>query len=148
MHKPINLITLLRGIRLCPQDKRASFFVAYEVLLSKRESELKYRHDEVASLMSFARGCINRGVPSSCLDGFAYSYPIPHVPKEMDLLKVGEKCVLNIELKSFAVSEEKAKKQLARNSYYLSFLSEHVSCLCYTAADGSWLRLIDGEVFL
>lgn len=146
MHVPIDLVKLLRGTQRCPEEKKASFFVTYEALLSNRDSELKYKEDEVASLVAFARGCLNHGVPESCLDGFAFSYPIPHVPKEMDLLKVGEKCILDIELKSRKVSNEKIKKQLTPNRYYLSFLGRSMTCLCYTAEDDSWLRLVGEEV--
>ena len=146
MHRPINLVKLLRGTQNSTEQKKATFFVTYEALLSNRDSELKYKEGEVASLVAFACGCLSHGVPESCLDGFAFSYPIPHVPKEMDLLKVGENCVLDIELKSRKVGEEKVKKQLTSNRYYLSFLGRSITCLCYTSEDDSWLRLVDEEV--
>ena len=146
MHRPINLVKLLRGTQDSPEQKKSTFFVTYEALLSNRDSEFKYKEGEVASLVAFACGCLSHGVPESCLDGFAFSYPIPHVPKEMDLLKVGENRVLDIELKSRKVGEEKVKKQLTRNRYYLSFLGRGITCLCYTSEDDSWLRLVDEEV--
>ena len=35
----------------------------------------------------------------SKLDNFYYSYTIPHIGKEFDLLKIDKSCILNIELK-------------------------------------------------
>lgn len=52
MYKPINLVRLLRGSHRCPHEKKASFFVAYEALLSHRDCMLVYRDDEIASLTS------------------------------------------------------------------------------------------------
>lgn len=60
------------------------------------------------------------------MDGFFFSYQIPHIGKEFDLLKIGERTVLNIELKSEAVPEEQIRRQLLRNRYYLSHLDRKV----------------------
>lgn len=67
-----------------------------------------------------------------CLDGFYFSYTIEHISKEFDLLKLSADagCVLNIELKSEAVEEERIRKQLEQNRYYLSHISRTI--LSYT----------------
>ena len=67
-----------------------------------------------------------------CLDGFYFSYTIEHISKEFDLLKLSSDagCVLNIELKSEAVEEERIRKQLEQNRYYLSHISRTI--LSYT----------------
>ncbi|MBQ2064027.1 MAG: ATP-binding protein [Firmicutes bacterium] len=60
------------------------------------------------------------------MDGFFFSYQIPHIGKEFDLLKLTDRAVLNIELKSEAVPEEQIRRQLLRNRYYLSHLDRKV----------------------
>ena len=50
----------------------------------------------------------------SLLDGFFFSYVIEHIGKEFDLLKASSDggCILNIELKSEMVEEERIRRQL------------------------------------
>jgi len=64
------------------------------------------------------------------------NYKIPQIDKEFDLLRIGIESIVNIELKSELVSEEKILKQLKRNYYYLSFLEKVVHCYTF---------LIDGD---
>jgi CRISPR/Cas system-associated exonuclease Cas4 (RecB family) len=56
---------------------------------------------------------------------FFVGYKIPQISKEFDLLKFGEEYIINIELKDNS-SEEKIKRQLKQNRYYLSFLGKQV----------------------
>ncbi len=56
-------------------------------------------------------------------DGYYIGYKIPQISKEFDLLKITESLVINIELKSGA-DEEKIKKQLIHNKYYLDSLGK------------------------
>ena len=64
----------------------------------------------------------------SVLDGFYFSYTIAHISKEFDLLKISGdgNCVLNIELKSEAITEDRVLKQLSQNRYYLSHISRTI----------------------
>ena len=50
----------------------------------------------------------------SILDGFYFSYTIEHIGKEFDLLKFSKDSgyVLNVELKSEKIEEERIRKQL------------------------------------
>ncbi|MCA8343904.1 DUF2075 domain-containing protein [Burkholderia cepacia] len=61
----------------------------------------------------------------SFLDKFYVGYKIPQIGKEFDLLRFGTNCIVNIELKKTCV-EEKIKKQLERNRYYLGFIGRPV----------------------
>lgn len=67
------------------------------------------------------------------LDGFWFSYTIAHISKEFDLLKFSENgdYVLNIELKSEAIEEDRIKKQLEQNRYYLSNVSRTIYSYTY-----------------
>ncbi len=67
------------------------------------------------------------------LDGFYFSFTIAHISKEFDLLKISGDgtCVLNIELKSEEITEERVYKQLAQNRYYLSHISNSIYSFTY-----------------
>lgn len=69
-------------------------------------------------------------------ENYYLNYKIPQIDKEFDLLRIGTESIVNIELKSDFVSEEKILKQLKRNYYYLSFLEKVVHCYTF---------LIDGD---
>ena len=62
------------------------------------------------------------------LDGFWFSYAIAHISKEFDLLKFSADAssVLNIELKSEDVTEDRIHTQLEQNRYYLSNVSRTI----------------------
>ena len=62
------------------------------------------------------------------LDGFYFSYTIEHISKEFDLLKLSADagCVLNIELKSESIEEDRIRKQLEQNRDYLSHIARTI----------------------
>ncbi|RHM62799.1 MULTISPECIES: hypothetical protein [Coprobacillaceae] len=63
-------------------------------------------------------------------DHYFWNYTIPQISKEFDLLRIGENSVINIELKREA-NEDKIKKQLKQNNYYLKALNKQVYTFCY-----------------
>ena len=67
------------------------------------------------------------------LDGFFFSYVIEHIGKEFDLLKISSdgECALNIELKSEDIGEERIRKQLEQNRYYLSHAARTIFSFTY-----------------
>lgn len=67
------------------------------------------------------------GVSLDECDGFFYSFHIPQIGKEFDLLKFTDRLCLNIELKSTAVSEEQILCQLLKNRHYLSHLGKSLT---------------------
>ena len=83
--------------------------------------------------------CFGNGASRECedwialMDGFYFSYVIRHIGKEFDLLKVSSdgRCVLNIELKSEDVGEERIGKQLEQNRYYLSHIARAIYSFTY-----------------
>lgn len=101
----------------------------------------KYSRHEVKSLRALVdhiSGALRARAESgrswvSYLDGFYFSYTIAHISKEFDLLKIsgdGE-CILNIELKSEDIDQERIAKQLAQNRYYLSHISKSIYSFTY-----------------
>ena len=83
------------------------------------------------------------------LDGFCFSYTIGHISKEFDLLKLApdRSLVLNIELKSAAVSEDRIRKQLEQNRYYLSHISRSILSYTYVAETDTLYSLNDRGYF-
>ena len=69
----------------------------------------------------------------SFLDGFFFSYVIEHIGKEFDLLKFSADSshALNIELKSDKVDEERIRKQLEQNRYYLFHIAQTIDSFTY-----------------
>jgi len=61
----------------------------------------------------------------SIFDAFYVGYKIPQIGKEFDLLRFGKKIIINVELKR-TCTEDKIKKQLLRNKYYLGGIGRKV----------------------
>jgi len=81
----------------------------------------------------------------SCLDGFFFSYVIEHIGKEFDLLKISSdgEYALNIELKSEDIGEERIKKQLEQNRYYLSHTAGTILSYTYVMDTAAFYCLND-----
>lgn len=79
-------------------------------------------------------------------DGFYVGYKIPQIGKEFDLLRFGEESVINVELKKKS-SEEKIKKQLIRNKYYLSYIGKKIYNFSYVS-DNEKLYILKNDEFL
>lgn len=64
-------------------------------------------------------------------ENYYLNYQIPQIGKEFDLLRISDDLVINIELKSEAISNDEILKQLERNYYYLSFLKKEIHCYTF-----------------
>lgn len=76
---------------------------------------------------------------------FYYSFQIPKLGKEFDLLQIGADRIVNIELKSEAVSDEKIRKQLLLNKHYLASLGKDVYSFTFISGTGRLVRLTGSE---
>ena len=111
--KPVNLYTLTRVSDPCR-------FSSFESVLSVRESIQNFKEHEINSLRILADQLLSAGKSLPLLDGFFFSYRIPQISKEFDLLRIGSDSIVNIELKSGMVPTERIEKQLTQNRYYLA----------------------------
>lgn len=101
---------------------------------------------EIESLRRFVDACMEAGVSLAECDGFFYSYTIPRIGKEFDLLKFTEKICLNIELKSTAVPSGQIASQLRKNRHYLSHLGKRLAMYTVVTDSMSCYRLsLNGE---
>lgn len=138
--KSINLYTLTRV-----EDNDS--FAEYEYIISARKDFQRTRIREKESLVQLVTKLIKAGAQLADLDDFFYSYTIAHISKEFDLLKVAanRKLILNIELKSEDVGEERIKQQLVRNRYYLSPVTTNVISYAYILNTNTVYRLDDNN---
>lgn len=138
--KSINLYTLTRV-----EDNDS--FAEYEYIISARKDFQRTRIREKESLVQLVTKLIKAGAQLADLDDFFYSYTIAHISKEFDLLKVAanRKLILNIELKSEDVGEERIKQQLVRNRYYLSLVTTNVISYTYILNTNTVYRLDDNN---
>ena len=106
---------------------------------------------EANSLRILVSELINREVSVPELDGFFYSFRIPRIGKEFDLLKIQDEVCLNIELKSTMVGEEKVFNQLLANRHYLGHLDKKAllftvitdTLTCYKLSSNTKLVRVD-----
>ena len=72
---------------------------------------------------------------------FYYSFVMPKLGKEFDLLRVNEEYVVNVELKSGNVSDETIRKQLLQNRYYLATLGKNMYFYTFISGVDRLVRL-------
>lgn len=130
--KAINLFALTRDI-----DN--DLFPLYEKSLSQRVKEQRIHFEEIDLIKSIVKVFLSNEIDARCLENWYYSFSIPQIGKEFDLLKIGENgIVINLELKSRPVSEQKIKKQLLQNRYYLSHIADKIYSFTYVKDDDSY----------
>lgn len=133
--RPVNLYLLTRN-----QNKNT--YTPFENILSARHERVPVKEHEFQSLRHLVDILWQQGVAIPEMDGFFYSYTIRQIGKEFDLLKVCvNRKVLNIELKSLAVSEEKIERQLQKNRYYLGTLAPQLELYTYVEETGKLYTL-------
>ncbi len=79
-------------------------------------------------------------------ENFFYSFSIPQIGKEFDLLKIGSNSVIDIEIKTESTTEEKIKKQLIQNEYYLHCLGFPCHLFTFVEATRSFFKLEDDNL--
>lgn len=116
-------------------------FQLYERKLSFRTTGDDIASHEVSSLISLVKALEPDNETRKYFNGFFLSYRIPRISKEFDLLRIGEKEIVNIELKSMEVTEERIKKQLIQNQYYLGHLKKEIYSFTYVENTGKFYEL-------
>ena len=108
--------------------------------LSKREYFLKIREWELESMKALVSQ-LEVHMQKVYLLQFFYSFQIPKLGKEFDLLQIKEDQIVNIELKSGMVSDEAIRRQLIQNRYYLSVLGRPILSYTYISSQNRLVRL-------
>lgn len=137
--KAVNLATLCMAIG-------NENFDIYEKQLSHREEAKKHKEHELASLSKLTHCLMNVNSDVNSVEGFFFGYTIEQIGKEFDLIKYDKNIgILNVELKSQDVGEEKIKAQLLRNKYYLNVTSNNVFMFTYVDSIDVLYKLDDSN---
>ena len=135
--RSISIYTITRNQNLSSLSK-------LERQLSDREHFLKIREWELESMKSLVRR-LEAHMDNVYSLRFFYSYQIPRLGKEFDLLQIKEDQIINIELKSGVVSDEAIRKQLMQNRYYLSVLGCAIQSYTYISSQDRLVRLTNHD---
>lgn len=84
---------------------------------------------------------VGNAYAGSIFPPFFYSFQIPRLGKEFDLLQIKDNHIVNIELKSGVVSDQAIRKQLIQNRYYLSVLGRPIQSYTYISSQNRLVRL-------
>lgn len=126
--KPINLYILTRvsGFDL-------DVYVNIEKTMSLKDAPSVIREHEKKDLRKMVDLVYDSSNDINIFDNFYYSYSIPQISEEFDLLKFDEQTVLNIEIKDKMIANKKILYQLEKNKYYLSHLEKNIISLVYVS---------------
>ena len=133
MMKAISIYALTRKQNISRLSK-------LERQLSGRERPLNIRAWEWGSMKALMDQ-LEKNMPEVYRLRLFYSFQIHRLGKEFDLLEVKEKQIINIELKSGAVSEEAIRRQLIQNRSYLSVLGRPIRSYTYISSQNRLVRL-------
>ena len=131
--KPVNIYTLTR-------INTPERLMRLERQMSKRSRYLKIKEWETEGLKSFTDNLCEALETAPGLE-FYYSFTMPKLGKEFDLIRVCDNSVINIELKSGNVGDEVIRNQLLQNRYYLSTLGLDTHFYTYISNSDRLVRL-------
>ena len=127
--RAVNIYVMTRNVK---NDVKPLF----EKALSHREEKLRIKEQEFEQITQIVEELQKAGAPEECFEDWFYSFTIPHVSREFDLLKIGRNgCVVNMELKSASpsVTLARVQKQLKRNVYYLSLIGKRIHSFTFVS---------------
>lgn len=119
--------------------------IKFEAHLSQRETLLKEKKNEIYSLIAFVEN-IFENTEYDLFSYFYFSYSIPQISKEFDLLRIGNNYIINIELKSNINDIEKVTNQLIQNVFYLKHLEKIIYSYTYDSSTNKLYKLIDNHI--
>ena len=128
--KPVNLKCLIDAKRGLAPDMCTRLFDSWGI--SPKDSECTAIESLIKQLEPFApyQPELIYKLLGECFLGFS----IPRISKEFDCIWIGEKTVVNIELKSKVIEEDKIKNQLTQNRWYLRSLGKAIFSYTYVAS--------------
>ena len=131
--KPVNIFALTR---VSESDRQGRL----ERQMSGRGRYLKIKEWEIDGLKSFITK-LGEYYPDAFSLNFYYSFSIPKLGKEFDLIRVSDDYILNVELKSGNVSDDLIRKQLSQNRSYIASLGRSMYFYTYVSDSDRLVRL-------
>lgn len=129
------LINLIDLISLSNDEKLSQKYLKYYL---GYKAPKQYRHEEILTIKKMIES-LNLGYDE--MSGFTYSFILPHLNKELDLIKVTKNAVINIELKSARVSDAKIIHQLKQNKYYLHLIHKPLYQYTYVMTENIFYKM-------
>lgn len=141
--KPANLYNLVVAKNSLSEDLRGRLYNSWGVHPKGEElNSLEYLVNNLSSILNK-----NFHQVAYLLNGCYFGFIIPQISKEFDCLWIGENSILNIELKSKDVGQDRIKKQLEQNGYYLRHLSKTILLFtCETSSGNCYFINSSGEL--
>ena len=119
--KNVNILSIIEAYRKLSNTLFQKLMNSYGIISGIKDYELN-------GIESFVNELLKIKNSITIVNNYYLGYSIPQIGKEFDLLRISDKTVINIELKSEAISNDDILKQLERNCYYLSFLKKEIYC--------------------
>lgn len=135
--KPINIYTLTRL-------NKTSDIRKMERQMSGRNRFLNIKEWEIIGIRKFIDSLLEVDENASAYK-FFYSFQLPKLGKEFDLLIISDETVINIEIKSDNVSDYAIKKQLIQNRHYLTTLGRTIYSYTFISEQNRLVRLTNTE---
>ncbi|EQB8914710.1 DNA/RNA helicase domain-containing protein [Vibrio fluvialis] len=133
--KSINLVSLVQAHLALEPTEYGSYIQHYGVDIKNNEVEdLRHLVSNMHAVLPFI----------NIFNNFYVGYKIQHISKEFDLLRFGSNYIINVELKNNS-DEDKIKKQLKRNKYYLSHINRVVHNFTYVVQTNQLYKLDGSE---
>ena len=131
--KPVNLTSVLLANNGLDKDKRDALYYYWGIAPKSKE---------LVSLKSFVKSVeeldpLNPERVMFMLGGCYLGFIIPRISKEFDCLWMGEKTVVNVELKSQDVGSDAIQKQLLQNRQYLRPLGLIINLFTFVSSTGN-----------
>ncbi len=108
------LVSLFDLVKLSKNEELSQKYVSY---LCDFYNGREYHHNEIQDIEKLLK-FLGIEDNSPLINGFIFGYVVPHLNKEMDLLKITKDTIVNIELKSGDIPLNKVLDQLKQNSYF------------------------------
>jgi len=131
--KPINIYELTRLTE-------SNLLAKLERQMSGRTRQMRIKEWEVEGLRRFSERLCALSKEAHSLK-FFYSFTMPKLGKEFDLIRISDELIVNIELKSGGISDETIRKQLLQNKYYLATLGKNMVFYTYVDQKDRLVRL-------
>ena len=136
------LVNLMDLINFSDDERLSQKYVKY--YLNFKVSK-QYRHEEIITIKKMVELL---DLDYEYLGGFTYSFILPHLNKELDLIKVTKNSVINIELKSAKVSDGRILKQLNQNKYYLHLIHKPLYQYTYVMSENTFYKIDNDSIVM
>ena len=133
--RTINILSLVQAHESLSEDDLFAYLGHYGIDI---------KNEELNDLKALAEFLDKESNSQIIFDDYYVGYKIPQIGKEFDLLRIGNDCVVNIELKSNC-TEDKILKQLKRNKYYLSYIADKLHNFTFVSESNNLYLLNDSD---